>query len=239
MGDREEATRLWSLVSQGDDVGLVMSLSGRPLPTSSLQLIGDGLLAALHLGIEGSPDLARTLVTALEERSWDGDRELTEALNAALGTGPTLMLRPLPVDLEEFAEILEGDPVYGGGRIDLATGEVWPQPAIDYAEETGEIEENDDDPDRWLRVHCEGSNDGYHDMEQFIADLDDASFADRMAHAISGRGAFRRFKDRLSERPELMTRWYEFANDRQRGRARQWLATEGFTPVRRPGDVVE
>ncbi len=60
--------------------------------------------------------------------------------------------------------ILEGDPVHGGGRIDLRTGEVWPQSAIEYAEEVGEIDE-DDDPDRWLWVHCEGSHDGYRDME--------------------------------------------------------------------------
>ena len=65
-------------------------------------------------------------------------------------------------------------------------------------------------------------------MEWFIEDLDDADFADRLAHAISGRGAFRRFKDRLSERPELMTRWHAFSGDRQRGRARSWLAAEGF-----------
>ena len=51
------------------------------------------------------------------------------------------MLRPLPVDLEELAMILEGDPVHGGGRIDLRTGEVWPQSAIEYAEEVGEIDE--------------------------------------------------------------------------------------------------
>ena len=64
-------------------------------------------------------------------------------------------------------------------------------------------------------------------MEWFIEDLDDADFADRLARAISGRGAFRRFKDTLFDRPDLMTRWYAFSNDRQRGRARSWLAAEG------------
>ncbi len=46
-----------------------------------------------------------------------------------------------------------------------------------------------------------GVADGYRDMEWFIEDLDDADFADRLARAISGRGAFRRFKDRLSTVP--------------------------------------
>ena len=36
-------------------------------------------------------------------------------------------LRPLPVDLDELAGILEGNPMYGGGRVDLAMGEVWPR----------------------------------------------------------------------------------------------------------------
>ena len=230
MDDRDALTRLRSLVYQGDCPGLVAVLSQEPWPADSLHLIGDGLLAAVRDDIGGSAKLARTCVNALGERSWEGDRELAEALAAALGDGATPMLRPIAVDLEELSMILEGDPVQGGGRIDLTTGQIWPQAALEYAEETGE--EVDEDPGRWLWVACEGSHDGYRDMEWFIADLDDADFADRLARAISGRGAFRRFKDVLFDRPDLMTRWHAFANDRQRGRARSWLAAEGFTPTR-------
>lgn len=78
-----------------------------------------------------------------------------------------------------------------------------------------------------------GSRDGYQDMVMFIDALDDPHLADRLARAISGRGAFRRFKDHLRARPEVLTRWYAFSADRQRGRARSWLAAEGYTPVRR------
>lgn len=235
MDDREVLTHLRTVVYRGDGPALVVLLSESPWPADSLQLIGDGLLAAVGADVDGASALARACVDALGERRWEGDRELAEALDAALGVGPTTMLRPLPVDLEELAGILEGDPVHGGGRIDLTTGEVWPQSAIEYAEEVGETDEEGEDPDHWLWVQCEGSHDGYRDMEWFIEDLDDEAFAGRLAHAISGRGAFRRFKDRLSERPELLTRWHAFANDRQRGRARSWLAAEGFTPVRRAG----
>ena len=232
MDDREALTALRSLVMRGDHAGLVATLSQAPWPVDSLQIIGDGLLAAVRQGTAGSADLVQDCVNALRERQWAGDQELAEVLDAALGNGPTPMLRPLPVDLEELSMVLEGDPVQGGGRIDLRTGEVWPQSAIEYAEEVGEIDEDDDDPDRWLWVECEGSHDGYRDMEWFIDDLDDPQFADRLARAISGRGAFRRFKDRLFDRPDLMTRWYAFSNDRQRGRARSWLATEGYVPTR-------
>lgn len=233
MDDREALTHLRSVVYQGDGPGLVTVLSKVPWPADSLQLIGDGLLAAVSADTDGAAELARTCINALGERNWQGNRELGEALAAALGDGPIPMLRPLPVDLEELAMILGGDPVHGGGRIDLRTGEVWPQPAIEYAEEAGEVDEDDDDPERWLWMHCVGSHEGYRDMEWFIEDLDDPDFSDELARTISGRGAFRRFKDRLSERPGLMTRWHAFSNDRQRGRARSWLASEGYTPVRR------
>lgn len=156
-----------------------------------------------------------------------------EILDAALGSGPSPMLRPLPVDLEELSMVLEGDPLQGGGGIDVRTGEVWPQAAIEYAEEVGEVDADDDAPERWLWVECEGSHDGYRDMECFIDDLDDPQLAHRLARAISGPGAFRRFKNTLSDRPDLMTRWFAFSNDRQRGRARSWLASEGYVPVRR------
>lgn len=225
-------TELRSLVVRGDHAGLVATLSQLPSPVDSLQLIGDGLLTAVCEGTEGSADLAQECVNALRQRRWAGDEQLAQVLDAALGNGPTPMLRPLPVDLEELSMVLEGDPVHGGGRIDLRTGEVWPQSAIEYAEEVGEIDEDGDDPERWLWVECEGSHDGYRDMESFIDDLDDPPFAHRLARAISGRGAFRRFKDTLSDRPELMTRWFAFSNDRQRGRARDWLATEGCVPTR-------
>ncbi len=203
MDDREALTELRSLVVRGDHAGLVATLSQARWPVDSLQLIGDGLLAAVREGTEGSAALAEECVNALRERRWAGDQELAEVLDAALANGPTPMLRPLLVDLEELSMVLEGDPVQGGGRIDLRTGEVWPQSAIEYAEEVGEIDEIDDPP-----------------------------FAYRLACAISGRGAFRRFKDVLSDRPELMTRWFALSNDRQRGRARSWLATEGYVPTR-------
>ena len=138
-------------------------------------------------------------------------------------------LRPLPVDLDELAGILEGDPMYGGGRVDLATGEVWPEPAIDYAREIGQEDEDEsDDPDKWLWVHCEGSRDGYRDMDLFIETVCDPGRADRLEIAISGRGAFRRFKDVLARWPGELDRWYAFSAERQRGRARAWLAEAGY-----------
>jgi hypothetical protein len=199
---------------------------------AALQLIGDGLLSALAGQVEGAAELTADCVSALSQRGWPGDNELAEHLQALLGTGPTPMLRSLPIDLEELAGILEGDPIHGGGCVDLQTGEVWPRAAIDYAQEIGE--EIDEDEERWLPVACEGSREGYRDMEAFIESLADPHQADRLWIAIQGRGAFRRFKDVLGRTTDELDRWFTFSGERQRGRARAWLADAGFNPSPRP-----
>ena len=231
MPERDERRELRGALARGEGAAVVHLLGSRPWPRDCLQLAGDGLRVAMGQHVAGPEDLARECVARLRAREWDGDDDLADALEAQLGSGPARLLRPLAVDLEELALVLEGDPLQGGGRIDLISGEVWPPAALDYAVEVGEIDEDDDDPARWLWVDCEGSRSGYRDMQVFIAGLDDAQAADRLDLAISGGGAFRRFKDTLSAWPDLMTRWHAFAEDRQRGRARAWLADAGYAAV--------
>ena len=233
MIDRVQRTQLRAAVNTGDGtkvVALVQTL--HLLDGGDLQLIGDGLVAALIERVDGAAETAADCATRLRERGWFGDDELADQLEARLGTHPAPMLRPLPVDLEQLAMILEGDPVSGGGRIDRQTGEVWPQPAIEYAVEIGE-EPEDEDSDRWLWVDCMGSSDGYHDMQEFIDTRTDPDWADRLSIAIQGRGAFRRFKDVLSRSPDELDEFHAFTDERQRGRARAWLAGEGICVVPR------
>ena len=95
--------------------------------------------------------------------------------------------------------------------------------------ETGEEDEDTaDDPERWLAVHGEGSREGYRDMELFIASVEDPGRAERLAIAIRGRGAFRRFKDELACWPGELERWHALSDERQRGRARSSLAASGY-----------
>lgn len=225
---RDEVSTLRGLVARRDSAGLVARLRSGPWPAHCLQLIGDGVLAAVEEGVRDADEVAREVVSRLSERGWEGDRELARQIESALGA-PVPMLRPLPADLEDLSMVLEGGPEHGGGVVDLDTGEVWPEFAL---EESGEFDEEDlDDGDRWLWAESHGSGDGYRDMEDFIEKLDDEDVADRLAIAIAGRGAFRRFKDTLARWPELMTEWHAFSDDRQRGRARSWLASRGYRPV--------
>ena len=230
MTDREWRAALRSAVYRGDGVTVVAIARGDGIRANTLQLLGDGLLAALVQRVDQATELGAECIGALRRRGWCGDDELAEQLDAALGEGGIPMRRSLPVDLDELAMILEGDPLDGGGRIDLTTGEVWHRAAIDYAHEMGEEDEDEsEDPDRWLWVDCEGSSDGYRDMESFIGTIADPDSVDRLQIAIEGKGAFRRFKDVLSRWPNELERWSAFSEERQRGRARAWLAAAGYT----------
>lgn len=230
MSSREQAREIGAAVFAADGRRLMSVLGTGPWPDGASQLVGDGLLLALAQQVAGARDLAARCVAELRARDWEGDEELAAALAAGLGTGPAPLLRPLPVDLEQLADVLEGDPLTSGGRIDLHTGQVWPQTLFDYAEETEEDDELDDD-ERWLAVFSEGSRAGYRDMEHFIAAIAEPDLADRLRRSLEGRGPFRRFRDELRHWPDLESRWYAYSSERHRGRARAWLAAQGFTPT--------
>ncbi|MBN0046921.1 hypothetical protein JS756_22955 [Streptomyces actuosus] len=210
-----------------DGVALLAALRRGPVG-EVLQLAGDGVAGAAAQGLPRAAETAALFRSALQERGFRGDEELVDRLRAATGDATISLLRPLAVDLEMLAMLLEGDPAESGGRIDLTTGECWPA----FTDELGpgpEAEE-DGDPERWLYVPALGSTAGYRDMELFIEEVEDAALADRLRIALGGRGAFRRFKDVLAGDERSWSRYHRFRDERQRGRARAWLAEEGYCP---------
>ncbi len=227
----ERARALRGATFRCDSQAVLELLSGRPLDAHLLQLAGDAIRVAVAAGEPGADELATDCAAALRQRDWPGDDHLADHLDALTGRGPTPLLRPLAVDLSELSEIREGDPLHGGGRVDRRTGEVWHRAQIEYAVETGEEDPDDHEPDRWLWVECEGSRDGYRDMEDFIATVADPHQAEVLAVAVEGRGAFRRFRDVLHRWPDLVERWHGFSDDRRIGRAREWLADAGYRPA--------
>jgi Uncharacterised protein family (UPF0158) len=65
----------------------------------------------------------------------------------------------------------------------------------------------------------------YQDMADFAGSITDERAGRRLARAIQGRGAFRRFKDELhQDHPYLLSAWYAFRDARAQRRAVQWLA---------------
>ncbi|WP_306965051.1 UPF0158 family protein [Streptomyces afghaniensis] len=193
-----------------------------------LQLTGDGVAGAAARGLPGAAEMAASFIGELQERGFRGDEELAHQLRTAMGDAAIPLLRPLAVDLEMLAMLLEGDLAETGGRIDLSTGECWP--AFTDELEPGSGVEEADDPERWLYVPALGSRAGYRDMELFIDGLGDVALADRLLIAITRRGAFRRFKDVLARDERAWRRYHRLSEERQRGRARAWLAEEGYCP---------
>lgn len=84
-----------------------------------------------------------------------------------------------------------------------------------------------DDP-VWCRIEGTVSGAGYRDMAEFVAGIRHRRAAELLDRAISGRGAFRRFKDTLAEFPDLREGWFRFRDARARRRALWWLVDQGL-----------
>lgn len=75
-----------------------------------------------------------------------------------------------------------------------------------------------------VAIHSLPSYVWYEDMADFTELVSDDQAARRLARAINGRGAFRRFKDELHEEyPHLLPAWYAFRDARAARRAVDWL----------------
>jgi hypothetical protein len=69
----------------------------------------------------------------------------------------------------------------------------------------------------------------YQDMADFAGRISDERAGRRLARAVDGRGAFRRFKAELHEEyPDLLPAWYAFRESRGRRRAVEWLADKAL-----------
>jgi hypothetical protein len=68
-------------------------------------------------------------------------------------------------------------------------------------------------------------------MEAFIAVVRSPRLQERLERAISGRGAFRYFKDVLLDYPTERERWFRFKQERLQRRMLDWLEAQGITPT--------
>lgn len=199
-----------------------------------LQAAGGALLVAAAAGAVVPSDVAQRLVGELDERGWEGDAELAALLRSS-PLGATTGMRTVSVELDEVADLLQGDvELSSGGYIDLQTGLVWPSSVLDDADE--DVPDPEAEPDRYLFVPNEGSREAWQDMSDFADTVADEGVRAQVLDAITGRGAFSRFRRLLDRHEDLLHSWRIFETERGVGRARAWLADAGFTvvpPVRR------
>jgi hypothetical protein len=133
------------------------------------------------------------------------------------------MLDPSSLDLEEIATALADQTAYEHRwLINPETGEI-----VFWTADTGIDGQNPVDLDELDLVGIDPlpSYVWYQDMADFAEQIHDERAGRRLARAIQGKGAFRRFKDELHEEyPHLLPAWYAFSAARAHRRAVEWLA---------------
>ena len=239
LSDNDFRRRLRAALVTLDGSAVTTLLTQHGLREYHLQLIGDCVLVAVDQRVSGARELATTVAAQLAERGWAGDDELRQQLDRASG-GAVPLLRPIPTNLDEVAEAMDTGPDFPAGRLNLRTGEVDTSPddylSDDFLDDTEDDTTDDtgedaEDLDSWLRIEPTGSRVAWWDMRDFIDTVADAERADRLLIAVEGKGAFRRFRNVIDRWPDEEDRWRAFADDRRRGRAREWLAEEGYRAV--------
>ena len=132
--------------------------------------------------------------------------------------------KTLKIDLDELCEAIENSSFENDYFLDLETGDILFISEYTDDEETeklkGRIEE---EFDRYERIPKAESHEGYNDIVDFIATVEDEHLVELLEVAINGRGAFRRFKDVLLNYPEERERWFQFKDNRMEERALEWL----------------
>ena len=140
--------------------------------------------------------------------------------------------KSLRVDLDELCEAMENSSYENDYYLDLETGEILFLSEYMDDEETEKLRERiDDAPERYETIPKAESHEGYEDMRDFIASVENEHLAELLEVAINGKGAFRRFKDVLSGYPEERERWFCFKDERMQQRALEWLDDINVTLV--------
>lgn len=126
------------------------------------------------------------------------------------------MLDPDAIDLDELCVALDDRADEHSWWISPTTGEIKPHiPDVDG--------DTTPEEDGWYYIDPSSSHEAYRDMEDFVASVQDRRAADLLDRAITGRGAFRRFKDALFDLPELREQWFGFRDARAVRHAIDWL----------------
>jgi hypothetical protein len=108
---------------------------------------------------------------------------------------------------------------------DYEIGEELPE-----AEEQAMMERVEAFLDRYIEVPTADSQASYQDMADFVDTMSDPYLRGMLDVALSGKGAFRRFKEVLAGYPRERERWFEFQDRRLQERVEAWLHLYGLRP---------
>ena len=86
----------------------------------------------------------------------------------------------------------------------------------------------DEHPERFISVNIDYN--GYDTMVGFIRTIDDNKISNKLANAIRGKGAFKRFRY-VAEENGLLQKWYDFKNAAEENTIREWCKDNGYECV--------
>jgi hypothetical protein len=127
--------------------------------------------------------------------------------------------------------------------LDLNTGEVLFVPSDSgfggMEEWEEQLEQIEQEPDRYRRIEPIPSRDGFIIMEEFAESLPDSNFRDRLYRALSSRHPFRYFKDVLCENEKVRQQYFAYRDEQLLYHAKRWLRYESIDAELVPYPVKE
>ena len=181
---------------------------------------------------EGRPDTQTEQSSAVPSATFrDFAPGLVPVLASFQDTGfgfyPEQMFDLGGIDIEEIATALADQTDYEHRwLLDPRTGQVafWTSDTGIDGENPVEIDDLD-----LILIDPIPSYVWYQDMADFAEGVSDGAAGRRLARALQGRGAFRRFKNQLYEHhPELISPWHALRDVRAQRRAVDWLLDQGL-----------
>ena len=163
--------------------------------------------------------------------------------------------KQLEVDLDHLATVMDDHTGLIQHFLDTENGgvESLPEEVLSDLEDSEEEESEDGklpewqgeepelarrvlaDDGRFVPIPTTDSTESYRVMEEFIETVRDERLREKLAIAIEGKGAFRRFKDVLLNYPEAREEWFAFEARVKQQWARDWLESMGIVSKWAPG----
>src|SRR5690606_28002552 len=159
---------------------------------------------------------------------------MSDAESGPRNDNPTLT--DVPVDWEALEDAFENNAPEVHSYLHISTGEVLR--VVDGIADPEMHTRIASDPN-YMRVDPVSSREQYRWMERFIPMVDEGDLRNRLAHAIDGKGAFRRFKDVLMAHGPERERWFAFRSERLRVFMEAWLTAHALKPVPRVMPTLE
>ena len=153
-------------------------------------------------------------------------------------------MKKLKVDVEDIAMIMDNQDRSDSYYLDIETGETISIPEeIMTALEMGEsceglpawelellpqAKEIIEGSDRYEEIPTRDSHQAFTLMVEFTREVEDRKLQKELDSALKGKGAFRRFKDRLREYPDIEKQWFKFKAAQDKKEVRDWLESIGI-----------